>query len=159
MLVKYFGVVGMSAVIALMFIMIVDVILRYLFNMPLLWSYNTSEYLMVGFTYFTIAYAELREEHVAVTLIFTRFSKRTQVLLNILNRSIILGISVLITWQAYLRFVDCLEVGRTATGPVRIPQAPAEGTVFLGCLMLSLFLIGKICGYGREIYGMRSSDG
>ena len=157
--VKVLGVAGMFAILAMMLMMTVDVILRYIFNMPLLWSYNTSEYLMVGFTYLGIAYTELREEHVGVMLIFSRFSKKTQAILNIINRSMMLGLSIVITVQAWERTIDSLRVGRTAIGPVKIPQAPADASILIGCLALCLLLMVKIYGYGRQLYDLKSDVG
>lgn len=152
------GTAGMVAVLAIMMIMTVDVILRYVFNKPLLWAYDASEYLMVGFTYCTIAYAELREDHVSIGLIVSRFRKKTQVVLNLISRFIMLALSFIIAQQAWLRTIDSLRVGRTAIGPVKIPQAPADASVLIGSLALCLILIVKIYGYGRQILDLKSES-
>jgi TRAP-type C4-dicarboxylate transport system permease small subunit len=150
--VKFLGMIGMLAVLALMAIMTLDVILRYVFNRPLLSAYVLTEYLMVIFTYSAIAYAELREDHVSVTLLFSKFSVSTQAVLNICNRLIMLLFTILIAKQALMRTIDSIQVGRTAIGPVAIPQAPAESSVFIGCIALCLLLIVKIYGYGLDFY-------
>lgn len=151
-LVQLLGWLSMVSVVALMVMMTFDVVLRYGFNNPILWSYDASEYLMVCFTYFAIAYAELREDHVNVDLIFVRLRERTRIILNLINRLIMLALSVLIVQQAWLRTVDSFQVGRTSTGPVPLIQGPVEGVVCFGSLVLCLLLIAKIVGYGRQLF-------
>lgn len=154
-LVKLLGAIAMIAVLSLMAIMTLDVILRYVFNRPLLSAYVLSEYLMVIFTYCAVAYAEMRGDHVSVTLFFSRLSPASKAFLNILNRLIMLIFTVFITKQAWLRSIDSIRVGRAAIGPVQIPQAPAECSVFIGCLVLCLLLVLKIHGYGVDLYKMK----
>jgi len=159
MAVKVLGQAGMFSILALMIIMTVDVILRYVFNNPLLWSYDAVEYLLVCFTYFAIAYAELREDHVYIDMIFIRFRKKTQTILNLINRFIMLALSILIASQAWLRTIDSFQVGRRSSGPVGIPQAPIEAAMFIGCLGLCLLLVVKIHGYGRQLFDLKSEAG
>ncbi|MBN1227578.1 MAG: TRAP transporter small permease [Deltaproteobacteria bacterium] len=154
-LVRLLGWLSMVSVVALMVMMTIDVILRYGFNRPILWSYDASEYLMVCFTYFAIAYAELREDHVNIDLIYVRLRERTRIILNLINRLIMLALSVFIVQQAWLRTVDSFQVGRTSTGPVSLPQGPVEGVVCFGSLILCLLLIVKIVGYGRQLFNLK----
>jgi len=157
--VNVLGRIGMFAIAALMTIVTVDTILRYLFNNAFLWTYDISTYLMVGFTYLAIAYTELREDHVTVDMFLVRFSKKTQLILNIINRFIMLALAVLITRQSWIRIIDSLQVGRTSSGPVGIPQAPVDITMFIGCLGLCLVLVVKLLGYGSQLFGLKSESG
>lgn len=153
--VKILGGAGMFSVLAIMLIMTGDVILRYIFNDPILWAYDATEYLMLGFTYFALAYAEYRGDHVNIDMIFVRLRKKTQTILNLINRLIMLVIAVLITNQAWLRMISALRHGRTAPGPVKIPQAPAEAAIFIGCLVLCFLLIIKIHAYGCQLFDVK----
>lgn len=157
--VKVLGRAGMFSVLALMIMMTVDVILRYVFNKPLLWSYDASEYLMVCFTYFALAYTELRGDHVNIDMLFSRFRKKTQTILNLINRFIMLALSILIATQAWQRTIDSLQVGRRSTGPVGIPQMPVDAVMFIGWVSLCLLLVVKIHGYGSQLFDLKSESG
>ncbi len=153
--VKVLGGAGMFCVLAIMVIMTTDVILRYIFNNPILWAFDTCEYLMVAFTYFALAYAEVRKDHVNIDILFSRFRKKTQTILNMINRLIMLAISIIIAHRAWLRTIDALRDGRTAPGPVKIPQAPAEAAIFIGCLALCLLFVVKIYDYSRQLSDLK----
>ncbi|BBO74614.1 hypothetical protein DSCW_20310 [Desulfosarcina widdelii] len=153
------GRIGMFAIAGLMIIITVDTILRYFFNNAFLWTYDISTYLMVGFTYLAIAYTELREDHVTVDMFIVRFSKKTQLILNIINRLIMLGLSILITRQSWIRIIDSLQVGRVSSGPVGIPQVPVDITMFIGCLGLCFVLVVKLISYGSQLFGYKSVSG
>lgn len=156
-LIKFIGAIGMLAVLFLMCIMTVDVILRYAFNRPLLSAFVITEYLMVIFTYSAIAYAELREDHVSVTILFDRLAPVTKSIINILNRFVMLVVSVLIARESLTSTIDAIESNTAAMGPISIPQAPAEASILIGCSALCLLLIAKISGYGKELYNLKSN--
>ena len=151
--IKFFGGIGMIVVIVITTMMTVDVILRYIFNRPLLWSYDAGEYLMVCFTYFGLAYSELREDHVNIDLIYSRFGNKSKLVVNIINRSIMLALSIIIAHQSWLKTIDSFHVGRTSTGPIKIPQSPVEFIMFIGWLSLCSLLIVKLAGYIKNLLG------
>lgn len=157
--VKILGGAGAVSVLALMVMMTVDVLLRYGFNRPILWSYDASEYLMVLFTYFALSYTELRGDHVNIDMIVVRLKKKTQTILNLINRFIMLAASILIAAQAWGRVIDSWKVGRKSTGPVPIPQLPAEVVLFIGWVSLCLILVVKIHGYFSQLSDLKSESG
>jgi TRAP-type C4-dicarboxylate transport system permease small subunit len=154
--VRALGVLGMVAIAAIMLIMGVDVILRYFFNRPLLWSYDTTEYLMVGCTYFGIAYTEWQEGHVNISILFSRCSPRIQLVLNMINRLIMLALAIFISERGLRLTIDSWQVGRTAVGAVKIPEAPVDATIFIGGIALSLLIILKLVGYVQQFRALET---
>jgi len=149
---------GISSIclLAMVFLISADVICRVAFNNPLPGAYDIVEYGMVFFTYFAIAYCELRGDHVNIDMIFDRFSKKTQNILNITSRIIMFFLAVIMAQQAWVRTIDSFRVGRTAVGPVKIPHGPSEGAVFIGCLLLCVIFLLKIYRSALELRDSKS---
>lgn len=156
--VNLLGWLGMFAVLALMILISVDTLLRYVFNNAFRWTYDLSEYLMVGITYLAVAYTELREDHVTIDIILNRVRKKTKLILNIINRFIMLGLFILITYQCWIRTIDSMQVSRASSGPAALPQAPVDIAMFIGCLALCLLLVSKILGYSRQLFELPSES-
>jgi TRAP-type C4-dicarboxylate transport system permease small subunit len=142
--VKFIGYLGMLGVVVIMLIMTVDVILRYFFNKPFLWSFDLVEFVMVGCVFFGLAYTELRDGHVNITLVFDHFPPRIKPFISILNHLIMLAIGILITWQGYVLTADSFRVGRVSTGAIKMPEGPVDSAIFIGGVFFSLLLIVKI---------------
>lgn len=149
--VKLNGVAGMCSVVAIIIIMTFDVVLRYIFNKPLRWSYDMTEYLMVSFTYLALAYTELNEGHVSIDVFISRLKIRSKAILNLLNRLLMLFLCVLFVQQVWVRLMDSLKWGRESFGAVAIPQAPFEAIVLIGIICMCVLLAAKIIGYLRQL--------
>lgn len=59
-----------------------EVILRYFFNAPTSWSLEITEYFLAFCVYFGMAYSLQKGAHVSVPLIYSRFNKQTQGILD-----------------------------------------------------------------------------
>lgn len=142
--VRFIGYLGMASVVAIMLIMSADVVLRYVFNKPFLWSFDAVEYIMVFCVFFGLAYTELLDGHVNITLVFDYFPSRIKPFVTAINHLIMLGLGVLMVWQGYLLTADSFRVHRTATGAVKIPEGPFDAAIIVGGLAFSLLLIVKL---------------
>ena len=143
-LVKFIGYLGMASVVAIMLIMTVDVILRYFFNKPFLWSFDAVEYIMVLCVFFGIGYTEMNNGHVNITMVYDYFPSWIKPFVNVLNHLIMLFIGVLMTWQGYVLMADSYRVHRVSTGAVKIPEWPVDASIVIGATAFCLMVLVKI---------------
>jgi TRAP-type C4-dicarboxylate transport system permease small subunit len=81
-------VVSAALLLGLTFIVGADITLRYLFNKPLGWVKEVSEYILVGLGFLVAAWILKDDAHVKMDLVLNKVSSRTQTLLNIITSGI-----------------------------------------------------------------------
>ena len=78
------GKVGAVAVIALILVLGVKVIARYVFNTPTIWAYEMASMLGVTVAYLAWAYTLRHHGHVRVDVFYARWSRRRQALVDVI---------------------------------------------------------------------------
>lgn len=80
-----------------------DVVMKYLFNAPIIGTLETvSYYYMVSIVFLPLAMIELRQEHVVVDLLFRRFSKSLQIAVYLFGAALALIYFGMLTYQTFL---------------------------------------------------------
>lgn len=128
--------IGAIVTAGITLLVFVDVCGRYFLRKPVPGSYELVEQGMVVLGGFAIMYAALKGGHVAIDLIFSRFSRRTQMIMQSIFSFIGFGTSVVMAYQVYLLGLYRLERGQT-TVSLGIIKAP-----FMFILAAALFLCG-----------------
>ena len=128
-------------VLCLMALAVVDnVVGRFLFNRPLLGVVEIVEVMMVIIGFLFMPYTALKQEHVRIDLVVTRFSRRTQVIIGRIMFFLGAGTLAVVTYQAILFAISYAQDLSQATYVLSIPLAPFRAIMALGCLLLCLKL-------------------
>ena len=124
----------------MMMLTVIDVFLRYFFNSPIMASKETTEYMMVIVGFLGLAWCAVKGMHIKVQLIVQRFPEKVQAIIDITNHIIVIGLCVLIAWQAFSESLVMKELGRGSdiTG---IPNFPFYLVVFIGYLLLLIVMV------------------
>ena len=85
-------------VVGLTFIVGADITLRYLFNKPLGWVKEVSEYILVGLGFLAAAWILKDDAHVKMDLILTKVSSQTRNTMNLITSAISTAVVFIITW-------------------------------------------------------------
>ncbi len=131
------------ALFAIMLVVFADVLLRYLFNAPLAWSYDfISLYLMGAAFFFALSETLRRNHHVAVDILYLRLSLRARRLWKLLGWSlsfvlfaIIFVLAVRTSWS---RWAGDNVVAGAIPWPTWIPAAIAAAGFLLLIARLAL---------------------
>lgn len=84
-----------------------DVVMKYLFNAPIVGTLETvSYYYMVSVVFLPLAMIELRQEHVVVDLLFRRFPARLRIAVYLFGVAVALIYFGMLTYQT---FIDALK--------------------------------------------------
>ena len=131
----------------------VDVILRRLFNAPLIFADEISGYLLVLVTMLGISYTLQEDAHIQVRMVIDHISPKKRVILHLVISAaslvyalILLYFSGQLTWESY-------HLGAFSPTPSQLPLFPFQLVMPLGCLF---FLFQLIIGMIQSISWLRS---
>jgi TRAP-type C4-dicarboxylate transport system permease small subunit len=118
--VNYAGVIVLAM---MMFLTVADVTLRYLFNKPILGSYEITEFMMTVLAAFTIGYAAILKAHVNVDLVFSRFPERVQGIIGIVTSLVCIAFFGLMSWRTIYES-SVLRKATSVSPALSIPEFP-----------------------------------
>ena len=121
----------------------VDVGGRYLFNKPILGTFETFEILLPAIVLLGLGYTQGNKAHVRMEILISRLSSRKQTILNVFTNGCALFISLLILWRGWVLTIEYWRIGRTIP-TIDVPMFLPQCLVPLGALMLSLVLMGQM---------------
>src|SRR5512139_3185375 len=91
--------IGAFFLIPLMLITAADVVARDVFNRPVPGTVELSQYMLGVFILLGIAYTQQEKGNVAVTMLISKLSPRTQAVVSLIGTLLSLFIFVLLAWQ------------------------------------------------------------
>jgi TRAP-type C4-dicarboxylate transport system permease small subunit len=123
-----------------------DVLGRYLFNKPILGTFEIFEILLPAIVLLGLGYTQGDNAHVRVQIFISRLSSRRLTILNLVTNGLALSISVLILWRGWLLAGAYWRMGRTIP-TIEVPMFLPQLLVPLGAFMLILVLIVQMLQY------------
>ncbi|MFH1031473.1 MAG: TRAP transporter small permease [Chloroflexota bacterium] len=129
--------IGYIALALIVLTVFIDVGGRYLLNKPLTGAYDLVILAMTVLGGLAIMYTTVKRGHVGVDLLVVRFSKRAQIIMQIITSLLGVAVWAVLTYEAYLRAMVIMKSSLTmailhvSPGPFLI--AAIVG-VFLSCI-------------------------
>ena len=131
--------IGQFALAIMVMLTVVDVFLRYVFNRPILGSYELTEFMMAVLVFSTIGYTMAVKGHVVVDLVFTKLPQRTRDILECITSLIAFILFAIVAWRNAVQAITAW--GRNdITAELFIPISPFILFVAIGIAVLSLVL-------------------
>ena len=119
-----------------MFVIIIDVGGRFLFNQPLLGGVEISQILLAWILFLPLAYALVRGAHVRVTILSERLPRRANLVLDVVVTILSLGLFGLAIYACWGYFWDSISVEETMAAPIWLPLWAAKLAVPLGFFLI-----------------------
>lgn len=124
-----------------------EVIMRYFFSSPLIWSLEISEILLLYTVFLGVAWLERSNRHIRVDIVPARLSPRPKAVLNILSSVIGAFCCAIIAWYSAQATWEAFVTGAFNPTVMEIPTA-----LILVIIPVSSFLFFIQClrnGYGH----------
>lgn len=118
---------------------VVAVIMRYVFNAPILGSQDLSEVSLVLVVFPAMAYCGWTGGHVALDLIGAVLAPRVLRWSDSLMQLVCGVLFSYVTWQTWTRGLDAYNYGE-ASNLIAIPRSPFFFTIAIGCGLYTLVL-------------------
>jgi len=146
-------------ILAGIFILVYEVILRYLFNAPAMWTHGTCQRIFAVYYVLAGVYVHRDRAHVNVEILYNRFSIRKKAILNVITSPVFFAFCGVLLWQG-IKFawtsVSQFEPDET---PWRAPIYPIKLMIPAGAFLillqgvanlvrdLSTAITGRVCEY------------
>ncbi len=129
--------------VLLMLLTTADVAGRYIWNSPITGVFDLTHFAVLIMTFLGLAYCGFQRGHVAIELLFDRFSRPVR---RVLNRAINLVGAILFTviaWRSLVQSVDVREFGE-ASQLVEIPFFPFYWLLAFGALLFAAVMALRV---------------
>ncbi len=140
------AVLGAVLIIIAMLIVTLEVVMRYLLHRPPVWVLETTEYILVWFTFLAAAWILKKEGHVKVEIVVSRLRPRAQALLGIITS--ITGVilcSLLVIYGSQVVW-DHFQRNILMDSLLAPPKAPFLAIIPIGSFLLLLQFLRRSYG-------------
>ena len=144
---KWFNRIAMVPLTAMMFLVAIDVCLRYFFRRPITGSNDLEELMLIVIVYCSIAHTQFLKGHVSVTLVTDKLHRRAEVIANIIIyffSTAICGLMGVATINLGRLTLLGQTSGEAATATLEIPTAPFILIAGAGLITYSLELLVEL---------------
>ena len=137
------------------FVLMWEIVARYLFNAPTIWAHGVSQRLFAVYYIMSGAYVLRQNAHINMDLIYTRRSPRTKAILDLIGglpffitSLVLLWFGSLFAWESLRQLEPCNTIFRAPVYPVKVMVPIAAFLLFLQglakfCRTLSYLITGK----------------
>jgi TRAP-type C4-dicarboxylate transport system permease small subunit len=134
---------GSYMLVAMVLLTSTDIMLRKLFNSPLPYSFEVTEFLLVIVAWCYIAFTTSQGRHVSVDSVTSHFKPAVRKIIILAGDIITILFFGLIAWQNVLQGLNVLQVG-TTTAILHIPKYPFQFWVAFGSALACLIFLFKV---------------
>jgi TRAP-type C4-dicarboxylate transport system permease small subunit len=131
--------VGAVALVAIMLLVVSNIIARF-FNKVIAGTYETVMLTVVVVAAFAVSYAALKQAHISIRIVVSRFSSRTQAILTIITSAIGACVWAVVAWASVSIIPQKLEL-REYSEMLHIPYLPFRCAFVIGLLLFCSVLL------------------
>lgn len=161
---KVLRTIAAGCLLTVMLVIFCDVFARYLFNSPLIWSYElVGMYLMPALFYLAISDTLADHHHIAVDLLNPWIPVAVRRLVEAGYSALMAAIFCWIVWFFAQSALANFHSGAVVMGAIEWPTWIPEFIVVIGASAIALRMIGRVIGHlaslltGRSLIGLPRS--
>lgn len=149
------GKIGCLVVLYLMGLGVFDVVMRYLFDKPSLWIWETLQFGMVILACVSGGYALLHGYFVKVDILYARFSPRARAILDVFTFLFTLLFCIVLIWKGIEFFSMSWSIREVTASAVALPVYPLKVLVPLAGFLLLLVAVRTLICDLKAAYKVR----
>ena len=115
-----------------------EVVARYFFGAPTVWAHGYSQRLFGTYFILVGAFTLLRNGHVRIDLIISRFSPRKRHMFDLLNMGFLMLWSAVLVIEGWQFFMNSYQVREVDEMVLRHPVYPYKFVLFVGAILIFL---------------------
>ena len=148
--VRHLAIVAGVTLLLLMLLTVYAVVMRYIFNAPILWALDIGRMGLVVLVFFGLAYCGLTGGHIAVDFLGVFAPPRVVQISDVIIRSVCVVLIGLMAWQAMQQGFDAIEMGE-GTNELEIPLSPFFIVVAFGSVTYCTVLMIQVARAARGV--------
>ncbi|MFH1152938.1 MAG: TRAP transporter small permease [Pseudomonadota bacterium] len=141
---------GCVALFAMMSLTVVDVVGRYVFNSPILGTFEVTSFLVSIMVYSFLGYAQSKKSHVTVDILVNTFPRKAQSVVDLVNHTAGLFLMTLITWKGFEKAIESMKAGDSPMN-LPIPIHPFIFFLAFGCGIMCIEFVRDIFQTSTEL--------
>ena len=147
----YLGIVSGMGILFMGLILAYEVVCRYVFNAPTIWTQEVSIYLFMWTMLAASSYTLQTGKHVRVDLLLERMSVKKRLLME--GGTAIVGAAycLIVSWQAWQMISMSIQYGKLSATPLRVPLWIPQTALLIGFVLLTLqfllILVGRFIAF------------
>lgn len=140
---RMLGIVSGMGILLMGMIITYEVVCRYVFNSPTIWTQEVSIYLFMWTMLAASSYTLQTGKHVRVDLLIERMQIKTRKLFDGVTGVIGMIYCAIISVQAYQMLMVSIQYGKLSATPLRVPLWIPQSALLIGFVLLTFqfFLI------------------
>lgn len=142
---------GLLMIVTALIIMF-EVIMRGIFNIPTKWEYEVTIYLMMWFVSLALPFAQRQKAHIDLDLVLNRIPAKMREALMLAVYFISLIFSIIFTYYGFRMFYTALMVEEKGVYYLGIPLWPIKIALFIGTLLLTIQIVRMLVSHCHLIY-------
>lgn len=142
---------GGTVIFLLILFTVVNVLGRWLFNLPISGYIDWVEQAMAFFAFLGLAYTQREGGHIRMDIVVSRLRGRLLWLTEFITTLLMLLITLVLIYGSYLHFLRAYEIG-DSTIDINLPTWPAKLVVPVALTVFALRLLLQLWGYARAVY-------
>lgn len=133
--------VSSAFVLAIVVITCYEVISRYVFNSPTIWTVDIGIYLLLWLAFLSMGYLQKQGKHIHVDLVISHLSEGTRAILDVASSVLFLIGAALISYYSIGLVSTAIRMGETSIGLLFHPIWPVKISIPIGASLLTLWLL------------------
>ena len=152
--------VAALGVLAMCLLVTGAVVVRYVFNWPVVWVPEIVGYLMVALVFLALGETMLAGRHIKIDLVVGRLPERLRAVVDLLTLTLSVGVAGFFTWHGVNTMLRSLQYGRRdAFGALDLPLWIPQTAMPIGLSVLTLVVVLLAGRKLREVlYGPGSDE-
>ena len=135
--------------LALVFILVYAVVMRYIFNDPAIWAHETSLFIFGSVGVMIGAYVLRHKGHIRMDLFYNMLSPRKRAIVNCITAPFFFFLMVLLIWYGWELADWAIKTGKVTDSMWHPVLWPAKLALPIGC---SLLLMQGTADFVRDLY-------
>lgn len=146
---------GVVSMVAMMFIVTFDVILRYFFNAPTVWAGEVASFLTISVVFLGLAQNIRLDGHIRIDVFTNLMPERTRLLLNVIAHAVAIIFSVALLMACWLRFENFWIRQTVSDSPIMVPLWIPMVPVLIGAVG---FCLASVAGFIAWFHALLTPD-
>lgn len=134
--------VGCLSLLALMSVVSVDVVMRYSFNRPFVWTHDVVTLYLMPMIFFLLVSDSFRDgAQIRVDIVYHHFSPKLRDTCDAFGNTLAAAVFALILYGGLLQAIHAMENREVVAGSIPWPVWPSYGLLAIGATMLIVRLV------------------
>ncbi|MDD5702887.1 MAG: TRAP transporter large permease subunit [Dehalococcoidales bacterium] len=138
---RWTNVIGIAFLFLMVLFTTLDVIMRYIFNQPMVWVLEITEVLMIVAIFLAVSHTQNEKGHISIDIMTSQLKPKPKLMLEFITTMLSLGTIVVVFWRVVAQTLFFISRNSSQSQFLTLPKAPFAAILALGCITLALLLL------------------